>query len=90
MRASLLLLLVLAGCANSNNPRYANCAALVNSDPEIRDLMAKYAGSATFYQQSQFDPTPLRNAKMQACLHGSSINTGVEPVRRPNVTFDLF
>ncbi len=81
--------LALAACA-SNNPRQASCAAQVNADPQIRDLTRKYAGAATQDQMMMFDPQPLRRAKMNACLHGYPGQGGVEPVRTPAYTFDLF
>ena len=92
MRAYLLLLpLALAACsADRNNPRYAECFRQVNADPEVRDLTMKYAGSATTYQQNRFDPEPLRRDKMKACLHGYPADSGVEPIKHQNVTFDLF
>jgi hypothetical protein len=90
MRAALLLLpLALAACG-SNNPRYAQCAAQVNADPQIRDLTQKYAGASSADQMMQFDPTPLRQEKMKACLQGYPTTSGVEPVRHPRYTIDLF
>ncbi len=87
----LLILLPLLGCtAAPSASRQANCEALVDSDPEIRSLEAKQAGSTSPKQSAIFDPVPLRQVKMKACLHGYPVSGGVEPVRHPNFTFDLF
>ena len=98
MRRALLLLLPLSlpmlvgACGGLSPTRQASCEDLVNSDPEVRDLTLKYAGSAgsSPNQASMFDPAPVRRAKMKACLQGYPIDGGVEPVRHPNYTFDLF
>jgi hypothetical protein len=90
MRAALLLLpLALAACG-SNNPRYAQCEAQVDADPEVRQLTLRYAGASSADQMMQFDPRPVRQDKMKACLHGYPTTGGVEPIRKPRYTLDLF
>jgi len=93
MRALLLplVLLPLLGCTVAPaGSRQANCQALVNSDPEIRDLTMKYPGAFSPKDAGTFDPTPLRREKMKACMQGYPVNGGVERVKSPNYTFDLF
>jgi hypothetical protein len=87
-----LLPVVLAACdgADTSNPRYAGCQAQVNADPQVRDLMMKYAGSVTSDQQSMFDPNPLRRQKMKDCLRDYPADSGVESVRESPYTFKLF
>ncbi len=44
MRRTLLILLLLSGCARESPPD-VRCDAQVDRDPEVRDLMMKGAGS---------------------------------------------
>jgi hypothetical protein len=84
----------LLGCAGAAGPQASlrsRCEAQINADPEIRNLTLKYAGSTNSpAQAAMFDPRPLREVKMKACLQGYPVNGGVEPVKHPDTTFDLF
>jgi hypothetical protein len=91
---SLLLLPLLAsGCAAQGNSVQAQCQRTANNNPEVQDLLAKKAGSGTPIGQSIFDPGPARQAAYLSCMRaraGLPEEGGVEPVRHPDTTFQLF
>ncbi len=67
MTRILLLLLLLSGCARESAPD-VTCDAQVDRDPEVRDLIAKGAGSEHFKLETDDVLLQARHRARVACL----------------------
>lgn len=79
----LALALMLAGCAASDTPEVASCRAEAERSPEVRELVAKSAGSPTFLAENQDQLKAARQQAVLACLRarGAILPGGVERQR---------
>ena len=82
MTRTLLILLLLAGCARESAPDAA-CEAQVDRDPVVRDLMMKGAGSEHFKLENDDVLLQARKRARVACLQGRGVlpKGGVEAPR---------
>lgn len=80
---TLLLLLLPAACTREAAPA-AGCAAQVDADPVVRDLIAKGAGSEHFKWENEGVLAQARKDAETTCLQGRGVlrrGGGVEPPR---------
>ncbi len=82
MTRTLLILLLLSGCARESAPDAA-CDAQVNRDPEVRDLIMKGAGSEHFKLETDDELLRARKRARITCLQGLGVvpKGGVEAPR---------
>lgn len=81
---SLLVLLLLAGCAAAPDGPEAACRTEAERSPEVADLIAKGAGSPTFMAENQENLKVARQQATLACLRGrGTIRPGGVERQRP-------
>ncbi|MGI4955187.1 MAG: hypothetical protein ACRYGM_25555 [Janthinobacterium lividum] len=82
MTRTLLILLLLSGCARESPPD-ARCDAQVDRDPEVRDLIMKGAGSEHFKLETDDQLLQARHRARVACLQKLGVlpQGGVEAPR---------
>ena len=82
MTRTLLILLLLSGCAREGAPDAA-CDAQVDRDPVVRDLIMKGAGSEHFKLETDDVLLQARKRARVACLQGRGVlpKGGVEAPR---------
>ncbi len=87
----LALLLLLAACAPPANTPEAACDQESWNDPEVKLLMDRQLGNDWLAWNSPNAVPDERNRAKRACLARRGIipaGGGVEPVRRPNSSFN--
>lgn len=87
--ALLLLLCALASCAQPNTPQ-AQCERQADDAPEVRDMVAKGAGSEVYFKEHQYELRDVRRRAVLACLRARGLASagGVEAPRRSNSLFN--